>query len=49
MLQQGQVDAISTDDTILAGLAAQDPTVKLVGAAFTNEPYGLGRPAPRQP
>ena len=33
MLQQGQVDAISTDDTILAGLAAQDPTVKLVGAA----------------
>jgi polar amino acid transport system substrate-binding protein len=42
MLQQGQVDAISTDDTILSGLAAQDPTVKLVGDAFTNEPYGLG-------
>ena len=42
MLQQGQVDAISTDDTILVGLAAQDPTVKLVGSAFTNEPYGLG-------
>jgi polar amino acid transport system substrate-binding protein len=43
MLQQGQVDAISTDDTILAGLAAQDPTVKLVTSqAFTNEPYGLG-------
>ena len=42
MLQQGQVDAISTDDTILAGLAAQDPTVKLVGGAFTDEPYGLG-------
>jgi polar amino acid transport system substrate-binding protein len=41
MLQQGQVDAISTDDTILAGLAAQDPTVKLVGDAFTAEPYGL--------
>jgi polar amino acid transport system substrate-binding protein len=42
MLQQGQVEAISTDDTILAGLAAQDPTVKLVGDAFTAEPYGLG-------
>ena len=28
MLQQGQVDAISTDDTILAGLAAQDPQVE---------------------
>jgi polar amino acid transport system substrate-binding protein len=41
LLQQGQVDAISTDDTILAGLAAQDPTVKLVGNAFTDEPYGL--------
>jgi polar amino acid transport system substrate-binding protein len=42
MLQQNQVDAISTDDTILAGLAAQDPNVKLVGGTFTNEPYGLG-------
>ncbi len=41
LLQQGQVDAISTDDTILAGLAAQDPGVHLVGAPFTKEPYGL--------
>jgi polar amino acid transport system substrate-binding protein len=41
LLQQGQVDAISTDDTILAGLAKQDPTTKLVGDPFTNEPYGL--------
>jgi len=41
LLQQGQVDAISTDDTILAGLAAQDPTVKLVGPPFTSEPYGM--------
>ena len=30
MLQQGQIDAISTDDTILQGLAAQDPHVHLV-------------------
>jgi polar amino acid transport system substrate-binding protein len=29
MLQQGQVDAISTDDTILQGLAAQDPNLQL--------------------
>jgi polar amino acid transport system substrate-binding protein len=28
MLQQGQVDAISTDDTILQGLAAQDPNLQ---------------------
>jgi polar amino acid transport system substrate-binding protein len=42
LLQQGQVDAISTDDTILLGLAAQDPTVQVVGPKFTDEPYGLG-------
>ena len=41
LLQQGQVDAISTDDTILQGLAAQDPNVQLVGRAFTAEPYGM--------
>jgi polar amino acid transport system substrate-binding protein len=41
LLQQGQVDAISTDNTILAGLAAQDPTTHLVGAGFSSEPYGL--------
>lgn len=41
MLQQGQVEAISTDDTILAGLAAQDPNVHLVGSRFTDEPYGI--------
>jgi len=41
LLQQGQVDAISTDNAILAGMVAQDPTTKIVGAAFTHEPYGL--------
>jgi polar amino acid transport system substrate-binding protein len=41
LLQQGQVDAISTDDTILAGLAAQDPNLQLVGDKFTAEPYGI--------
>jgi polar amino acid transport system substrate-binding protein len=41
LLQQDQVDAISTDDTILQGLAAQDPNVQLVGRAFTAEPYGM--------
>jgi polar amino acid transport system substrate-binding protein len=42
--QQNQVDAISTDDTILAGLAAQDPYAKVVGPPFTDEPYGLAMP-----
>lgn len=41
LLQQGTVDAISTDDTILAGMAIQDPTVKIVGEAFSEEPYGI--------
>jgi polar amino acid transport system substrate-binding protein len=40
-LQRYQVDAISTDDSILAGLAAQDPYTKVVGASFSPQPYGL--------
>ena len=42
--QQNEVDAISTDDTILIGLAAQDPYAKVVGARFTDEPYGMAMP-----
>ena len=43
LFQQGKVDAITGDDTILAGLAAQDPYAYVVKApAFTAEPYGLG-------
>jgi polar amino acid transport system substrate-binding protein len=41
MLQQGQVDAVSTDDTILIGMAKQDPHTMVVGDRFTQEPYGL--------
>lgn len=41
MLQQNQVAAISTDNAILAGMVAQDPDTKIVGPAFTREPYGL--------
>jgi len=40
--QQGQVDAITGDDTVLAGLSAQDPYAAVVGDTFTDEPYGLG-------
>ena len=42
MLQQGQVDAISTDDVVLKGLAHQDPTVEVVGESVAVEPYGIG-------
>jgi polar amino acid transport system substrate-binding protein len=41
LLQQGQVAAISTDDAILLGMAAQDSNTKLVGDRFTDEPYGI--------
>jgi len=41
-LQKGQVDVISTDDTILMGLALTDPKTRLVGGQFTEEPYGVG-------
>ena len=43
LFQSGQVDAITGDDTVLAGLAAQDPyAVVPRQKAFTAEPYGLG-------
>jgi len=42
MLQQGQVDAISTDDAVLKGLARQDPNVNVVGDSIAKEPYGIG-------
>ena len=41
LLQQGDVAAISTDDSILDGLAAQDPSTMLIGPRLTDEPYGL--------
>ena len=44
LFQSSQVDAISTDDTILLGLVAQDPNAKLLADSFSPEPYGLGLP-----
>jgi glutamate transport system substrate-binding protein len=41
-LQNGSVDAISTDDVILTGMIIQDDTLKLVGDELTQEPYGAG-------
>lgn len=41
--QQGEVDAITGDDTVLAGLAAQDPyAVVPEQTKLTDEPYGIG-------
>ena len=42
-LRSGQVVAVSTDNVILAGLAAQNEgEFKVVGEPFTEEPYGIG-------
>jgi polar amino acid transport system substrate-binding protein len=41
-LEQGAVDAISMDDVVLDGFAAQDPNVKLVGPPLATLPYGVG-------
>lgn len=42
-LKSGSVDAVTTDDIILRGYAAQSPgALKLVGKPFTTEKYGIG-------
>jgi glutamate transport system substrate-binding protein len=44
-LQSGAVDALTTDDSILAGFAAQDQykgQFKLAGLKLSNENYGIG-------
>ncbi len=44
-LAAGGIDALTTDDTILAGFAAQPANVgklKLVGGTFSTENYGVG-------
>jgi polar amino acid transport system substrate-binding protein len=41
-LQQGQADAVSTDDVLLGGMAVQDPNLHIVGPNLETEPYGIG-------
>lgn len=44
-LSSGSVDAVTTDDIILRGFAAQQPgQFKVVGKPFSDEPYGIGLP-----
>lgn len=42
LLQLGKVDALSSDDTQLAGMAEQDPRTEIVGAPLSEEPYAIG-------
>jgi glutamate transport system substrate-binding protein len=42
LLQNGAIDAISTDDVILTGMIIQDDSLEMVGDPLTTEPYGVG-------
>jgi len=42
LIQDGAVDAVSTDNVILTGMIVQDETLTMVGEEFTTEPYGAG-------
>jgi polar amino acid transport system substrate-binding protein len=41
-LHRGRVAAVSSDDVILAGLAAQDPQTEVVGRGLAHALYGIG-------
>ncbi len=41
-LRNGLVDALSTDNVILAGYAATNDDLEVRGEPFTTEPYGIG-------
>jgi polar amino acid transport system substrate-binding protein len=41
-MQQREIDAVSTDDTILAGLVEEDPYLHIVGPNMATQPYGIG-------
>ncbi|MGW5875637.1 glutamate ABC transporter substrate-binding protein [Nocardiopsis terrae] len=46
LLNNGTVDAVTTDNTILAGFAAQNPDdFRMVNNPFGEERYGVGLPA----
>jgi glutamate transport system substrate-binding protein len=44
-LKNGQVQAVTTDNVILAGYASEEPdALELISNPFTEEPYGVGIP-----
>lgn len=42
LMQQGAADAVLSDDTVVKGMARQDPYVKVIGRFLSEEPYGMG-------
>jgi polar amino acid transport system substrate-binding protein len=45
LFQQGTVDGVISDKTVLSGFASQDPYAVITTPKITDEPYGLGIPA----
>lgn len=41
-LKAGKADAITSDETILLGIAMNDKSVKLLPKKYSQEPYGIG-------
>ena len=44
MLQEGEVDGMSTNDTILVGFLAQDPNLRFLDGSLYVEPTAIGVP-----
>jgi glutamate transport system substrate-binding protein len=44
LIQNGSVDAVTTDDVILTGMVIQDDSLEILGLEYTTEPYGAGIP-----
>jgi aspartate/glutamate/glutamine transport system substrate-binding protein len=40
-LKAGKGEALTTDNSILLGMASEDDSFELVGGTFTDEPYGI--------
>jgi polar amino acid transport system substrate-binding protein len=45
LFQQGAVEGVISDNTVLSGFESQDPYARIAGEQLTDEPYGLGIPA----
>jgi polar amino acid transport system substrate-binding protein len=44
LFQQGSVDGIISDNTVVDGFRTQDPYAMVIGKEITDEPYGLAMP-----
>jgi polar amino acid transport system substrate-binding protein len=47
-LQEGEVDGMSTNDTILVGFRAQDPNLRFLTGSLHSEPTAIGVPLGQQ-